>query len=60
MIERNLKISFNKSGRGTFTPKIALPISFINDMGITMDNREVKVLYDEEKKELIIKAKEQK
>ncbi len=55
MLERILKISFNKSGRGTFTPKIALPTSFINDMGITKEDRNVKVTYDEINKEITIK-----
>lgn len=59
MLERILKISFNKSGRGTFTPKIALPISYINDMGITMDDRNVKVMYDENLKEITIKKMEE-
>lgn len=55
MNERILNISFNKSGRGTYTPKIALPMAIIRDMGITQDEREIKVLYDEQKKEIIIR-----
>lgn len=55
MEERILKINFNKSGRGTKTPKLALPTSFIRDMGITEEDREIKLLYDTEKKEIILK-----
>lgn len=55
MEKRILKISFNKSGRGTYTPKLALPISYINSMGITQDEREIEVYFDDEKKEIILK-----
>lgn len=54
MESRVLKINFNKSGRGTKTPKIALPISMITDMGITEENREIKLFYDSEKKQIIL------
>lgn len=55
MEKRILKINFNKSGRGTKTPKLALPMTFIKNMGISEDNREIELIYDEEKKEIIIK-----
>ncbi len=55
METRKLKISFNKSGRGTYTPKLALPTLIIRDMGITEEDREVELLYDKEKKEIILK-----
>lgn len=55
MEKRILKINFNKSGRGTKTPKLALPIAFIKNMGISEDNREIELIYDEGKKEIIIK-----
>lgn len=55
MESRKLKISFNKSGRGTLTPKLALPTLIIRDMGITEEDRDIELLYDEEKKEIILK-----
>ncbi len=55
MERRILKISFNKSGRGTYTPKLALPITFTDKMGISFEDREIDVFFDEDKKEIIIK-----
>lgn len=55
MESRKLKVSFNKSGRGTYTPKLALPISCIKDMGITKEDRDIELLYDNEKKQIILK-----
>lgn len=55
MDSRKLNVSFNKSGRGTYTPRITLPIKYIKDMGITNEDRQVKVQYNFEKKEIIIR-----
>ena len=55
MNERILNISFNKSGRGTYTPKLALPMAIVRDMGISKEDREIKLLYNEETKEITIK-----
>ena len=55
MQERILQISFNKSGSGSITKRITLPSSFMKDMGITEKDRQVKLTYDEGKKEIIIK-----
>ena len=55
MESRKLRISFNKSGRGTYTPKLALPTSYIKDMGITKEDRDIELLYDNEKKQIILK-----
>lgn len=54
MEERKLKVLFGKSGNGYLTPRITLPISWLNEMGISKDNREVKVVYDKEKQEIKI------
>lgn len=54
-MEKILKISFNKTGAGNFTPKLALPASFVKNMGITKEDREIKLIYDENKKEIILK-----
>lgn len=47
MQERELNISFNKSGNGTYTPRISLPIAWIREMGIDQDNRQVKVTFED-------------
>lgn len=55
MDSRKLKISFNKSGRGTYTPKLALPTSIIRDMGITQEDRDIELTYNEQTKEITLK-----
>lgn len=46
MEKRNLKISFNKSGSGSITPKISLPKVWIDAMEIDLDNRDVTVAFE--------------
>ncbi|MBQ9658924.1 MAG: AbrB/MazE/SpoVT family DNA-binding domain-containing protein [Clostridia bacterium] len=55
MEERKLNIIFNKSGSGSTNTKVSLPITWIKQMGITQNNREVVAIYDEEKQEITIK-----
>ena len=55
MEARTLKVIFGKDGRGSTNSKITLPISWLKDMGVNPENREVSVDYNEEKKEIIIK-----
>ncbi len=52
---KKLKISFNKAGSGSYTPKLALPARIMKDMGITQEERFIELIYDEEKKEIILK-----
>ena len=48
MENRNLKISFNKSGSGSLTPRLSLPIIWVREMGISEEDREVVVsLYED-------------
>lgn len=47
MQERELNISFNKSGNGTYTPRISLPIAWVREMGIDQENRQVKVTFED-------------
>ena len=54
MEERILKVLFGKSGSGSISPRISLPMSWIKDMGLSQENREVTVKYDENKKQIII------
>lgn len=55
------KVSFNKSGgtagKNGLTTRITIPKSYIDDMGITQDDREVEIMYCKETKTLTIKKK---
>lgn len=56
---RELKIMFNKSGgtasKNSYSPKISIPKSWLDDMGITLDEREIIASY--ENKKITIKKK---
>lgn len=49
MEQRNLKISFNKSGSGSMSSSIRIPISWVKDMGISPNDREVLITFNENK-----------
>lgn len=57
---RELKIMFNKSGGNksgnSYSPKLSIPKVWLDDMEITLDEREVVVVY--ENKKITIKKKE--
>ena len=55
MEKRKLKVNFNKSGRGSYTPRLSLPIIDLRDMGITPEDRQVTYYYDKKNKQIIIK-----
>ncbi len=55
MDERKLNVIFNKSGSGSITPKLNIPMSWIKSMGVSKEDREVIAIFDEEKQEIIIK-----
>ncbi len=60
MEERELKVNYNKSGRGSYTPRLTLPITDLRKMGITPEDRQVKYYYNEEDEIMIISKKELK
>ena len=60
MEERKLKINFNKSGRGSYTPRLTLPITDLRKMGITPEDRQVKYYYSEDNDIIIISKKDLK
>ena len=49
MKTRKLKISFNKSGSGSISASVRLPISWLKELGLTQENREVSVNFDNNK-----------
>ncbi len=57
MEKRDLKISFNKNGTGSFTPKISLPKKWIDKMNLTQEEREIEVCFNEDTKEITIRKK---
>lgn len=46
METRTLRVSFNKSGAGNITPKLALPALWIKEMGLNIENRNVEVVFE--------------
>ena len=50
---RQLKVSFNKSGSGSISSSIRLPISWLKEMDISKEDREVEVIFNNG--EIIIK-----
>ena len=56
MEKRDSKISFSKSGNG-IGAKITLSMPLLRKIGITPENKEVEVIYDEEEEKIIILKK---
>lgn len=52
---RKLKISIGRSGSGSEDAKISIPISWIRDMKLSQEDREVEVLYSPRTKKISIK-----
>lgn len=52
---RKLKITFTKGGSGSTTCKLGIPTKWVNDIGLTPDDRELEVEYDSETKSIMIK-----
>ncbi len=55
MEERILKIIFNKSGDGYISGKLSIPATWLKDMGLTPESREVEVIYNKEEKSFTTK-----
>lgn len=49
MENKDLKITFNKGGSGSITPRLSLPAKWIREMGLDQDNREIKARFEEDK-----------
>lgn len=50
---RQLKVSFNRSGSGSISSSVRLPISWLKEMNISKEDREVEVIFNNG--EIIIK-----
>lgn len=55
MEKRKLNIIWTKAGTGSPTTKLSIPISWCYDMGLSKDEKGIEAIYDEEKKEIIIR-----
>ena len=49
MEERKLNVSFGKGGSGSFSPRIAVPITWLRDLGIDEENKEVTLIKEDGK-----------
>ncbi len=58
MEKRILNISFNKAGSGSMTKRLTLPSSILKKIGIDENNRQVLLMYDDDKNEIIIRKKD--
>lgn len=48
---------FAKSGSGSITSRLTIPIAWVKEMNITKDDRTVEVTFNEESKTITIKKK---
>lgn len=51
-------VSLAKSGKGNITPRLSIPHSWLKEMKITEEEREVLLTFDEEGKRIIIEKKD--
>lgn len=52
---RTAKILWSKSGKGSDTSRITLPVSWVRKMLLTKEDREVQLIFDEEAGTILIK-----
>jgi hypothetical protein len=53
--KRDLKITFTTGGSGSVTTKLGIPVTWVRELGITPDERNVEVTLEDDK--IIIKKK---
>ena len=57
MKKRDLKISFGKSGSGSISPKLSIPKTFLDKIGVTQEDRKIELEVNEDTKEITIRKK---
>jgi hypothetical protein fulcA4_13292 len=55
MEKRILNISYSKSGAGSITTRLSVPKSMLDKMGVTQENRQIELEFDEATKEITIR-----
>lgn len=57
MDKRDLNVSFYKAGLGGKSGRIVLPRPWLKKLGITEEEKEIELILDEEKDQIIIRKK---
>ncbi len=57
MEERNLNISFYKAGNGR-AARMTIPIPWLRELGINPEEKAIKLIFDKENNQLIIKKRD--
>lgn len=52
---RPLKVVFSKSGSGSITSRLSIPITDLRDMGVNPEDRELEYYYDKETKTITLR-----
>lgn len=47
--KRTLSVSFNKSGSGSISTKLNIPITWMEELGVSSEDREVEVTLEDDK-----------
>ncbi|MDK2587293.1 AbrB/MazE/SpoVT family DNA-binding domain-containing protein [Romboutsia sedimentorum] len=47
--KRTLNVSFNKSGSGSISTKLNIPITWMRELGVSPEDREVEVTLEDDK-----------
>lgn len=58
MEKRAAKILWSKSGKGSDTTRVTLPVSWVRQMGLSYEERELDISFDEETGTITIQKKE--
>lgn len=48
------KVTLSKSGKGDITPKLSIPWSWLQGIGVNEQEREIRLSYDEERKVITV------
>lgn len=54
-ISKILKITSNKSGSGSISRRITLPSQILDDMGLSLEDKNISLIYNPISKEIILK-----
>lgn len=55
MEEREMRVIFGKDGKGGVNSKVSIPITWLRKMNVTPEERDVKIQFDEENEQIVIK-----
>ena len=58
MEKRTAKILWSKSGKGSDTTRVTLPVSWVRQMGLSYKERELDISFDEKTGIITVKKKE--